>query len=58
MKAITSNTVIPSPCFIGVRDLLSENGQKQIPHRLRRIRTDMRYPLRRLQNDMQHGVRR
>lgn len=58
MKPISPNTVIPNPCFIGVRDLLVANYEKQIPHRLRRIRNDMMYRLRRLQNDMPHDVRR
>lgn len=30
MKPIATNTVIPNPCFIGVRDLLVANDEKQI----------------------------
>ncbi len=47
MKAITSNTVIPNPGFIGARDLLIANDEKQIPHRLRRFRNDMPHDMRR-----------
>ena len=58
MKAITSNTVIPNPGFIGARDPLVANDEKQMPQRLRRIRNDMTHWLRRFRNDMTHDMRR
>lgn len=56
MTAITPDTVIPNPCFIGVRDLLVANGQMQIPHWLRQIRNDMTLLLGPIANDMPHDV--
>lgn len=58
MKPVTPNPVIPNPGFIGVRDLPVANDEKQIPHRLRRIRNDMTFWLRRIPNDMPHDMRR
>ncbi len=58
MKNFALDTVLPNPDFIGMRDLLVTNDQKQIPHRLRRIRNDMARSLRRFRNDMPHDVRR
>ena len=46
MTAITPDTVIPNPCFIGVRDLLSTTYRKVIPGDLRRIRNGMPHDVR------------
>lgn len=58
MNAIAPTPVIPNPRFIGVRDLLVANDEKQFPHPLRRIRNDMTFRLRRIPNNLPHAMRR